>query len=260
MTISIFMGAPDYIRITTGRVLSLLIIATLLASTAIPCDPEFYFLFRDEARAKLESLQYDNSDYDTFEKAVLLHNIAFHKDKDARKAAEKLFKGLKDDDSLSNMILAYNGSLKMIKVSQSNTASKILKSLNPFGHSPRGEARNGFKMITEAVENDPDKKVLRLLRATAAVESAEYLNEMFDDAKSELTWLDSHITPDDSVMTFIVNLNWGKYYYRLWEKDKNSADIKLAAQYIKTARKYACTPVYAGWVADWETKLVLGPE
>ena len=85
-----------------------------------------------------------------------------------------------------------------------------MKTLNPFSSSPYGEARDGFKKISEALKMDSANYNIRILRATAASESAEHLDEMFDSAMVDLRWLEKNISENDSVANFLMNLDWAK--------------------------------------------------
>jgi len=110
-------------------------------------------------------------------------------------------------------------------------------------------------MIVEAANSLPEDQVLRCLRATAAVEGAEHLPEMFDFAKRDLIWLESRIKPDDSVSAFFLNLNWAKFYYKLSKDDKEGDNIEKALERVLLAERYACTPVYLEWAKEWELRI-----
>jgi hypothetical protein len=133
--------------------------------------------------------------------------------------------------------------------------SKILRVANPLMKSPQSEARDGFETISEAVNEDSANVIIHALRATAAAESAEHLKELFEVAAQELTWLESRAAKEDSVLQFVVNLNWAKYHYKLAWKQNVTEALKRASERIDLARTYACTPVYAGWAAEWEKRI-----
>jgi len=227
----------------------------VLSISTQACQPEFYFLFRDEARTRLDSLNASPSKDNIFDRFILMHNLAFHKYKKMREDAEKLARTFIPDSTGKDIFNAYKGSLKMIQVSQSKIGTKILKSINPLTSSPIEEARKGFKIICDAVEKDPDNRILRCLRVTAATESAEHLPEMFNYARNDLEWLDSCVAPSDSIAMFFVNLNWAKYYYKLGRKRKHTGFIRQAHQSIARAGEYACTPVYSSWATEWKNKI-----
>jgi len=235
--------------------LTLITLLMLLTGTATACDPDIFYLFRQDARDALDSLNKYNPGQISFRKAVLLHNLAFHKDQNARKEAEKMFDSLASDGMDNNLVRAFTGSLKMIQVSQSRKSSKIFKSLSPFRSSPRDDARKGFRMITEALESDPDNEVLRTLRATAAVESAEHLPEMFSTARDDLNWLEAHLDPGDTAVTFFTLINQAIYYCKYWQEKGGLKNLEMARQYIARARDFACLPSYKTWVETWEKRI-----
>lgn len=231
-----------------------ILILLIFGRVSIACNPQIYFLFRNDAQAKLDSLNQIKSQKN-LDKAILLHNLAFHKDREARIKAEDLLNKLKLDSSNHNIIQAYKGSLKMIKVSLSSPSSKILKSISPFGKSPKEEARDGFALISKSVFSEPNSKLLRCLRATAATEGADHLQELFAYAKEDLIWLETNSNTDDSVANFFINLNWTKYYYKLGEKEKNKEYMTKANDFCKKAIKFSCTPVYLEWAKQWAGRI-----
>lgn len=229
----------------------------LLAATdrGAACEPESYFLFRSEAQSRLDSLNTHPSSENALERLVLMHNLAFHQDKQLRQKAEKLLDEEFPRKSRPPMVRAYAGSLKMIKVSHRTTGSKVLRTINPFTKSPYTEGRDGFKQISEAVALDPASTILRMLRATAAAESAEHLNEMFDTARIDLEWLQAHEKPADSVCRFLIHLNWAKYHYKLAKIDSDDSHVTTAKRHIWLAIAYSCTPVYREWANEWRSRI-----
>ncbi len=236
-------------------VLILLLGLTIIPSTVYPCTPDVYLLFRGEARTALDTLSDTTSVKGAFLQFVLMHNLAFEKDRAMRERAESLLKTRLSRAPQTSRLKAYTGSLRMIKVSQRSPGSNIFRTLNPFAKSPLAEARDGFRLISEAVASDSTDRIIRMLRATAAVESAEYLSELFPIALQELTWLDTHIPEDDSVMQFFTHINWAKYYYKLAQFRDTPAARASALARIELAQAYACTPVLAGWAAEWKMRI-----
>jgi hypothetical protein len=227
----------------------------VLAECGVACEPESYFLFRSEAQNRLDSLNVHSSSENAFERLVLMHNLAFHKDKQLRERAEKLLEKEFPKKSRTPIVRAYAGSLKMIRVSQRTTGSKVIRTINPLTKSPYAEGREGFKQISEAVGSDTSNPILRILRATAAAESAEHLNELFDSARIDLEWLQAHKEPTDSVCQFLIYLNWAKYYYKMAKMNPGESDVITAERHIKIATAYACTPVYREWANEWRSKI-----
>jgi len=66
------------------------------------CQPDIYYLFKQEARAELNSVLADSSRGNDFAAFILLHNLAFHKDKHARERAEKLSQRLPGEYTLQS--------------------------------------------------------------------------------------------------------------------------------------------------------------
>jgi hypothetical protein len=234
--------------------LIIILILLVIGKGSQACEPEIYFLFKDEAREKLTSLDQDSTG-DVFQRVILLHNLAFHKDKKARKQAEELLKLIKPDSARMNLVRAFKGSLKMIKVSHSKTSSKIIKTLNPIGKSPKDDARSGFAMISDAVKAESKNKIIRCIRATAACESAEHIPELFEYARVDLIWLDSFTNDQDTVANFFINLNWAKYYFKLSKKEKKAEYLTKANMFCNKALEFACTPVYVQWANEWRQRI-----
>jgi hypothetical protein len=228
---------------------------TASPSAVQPCTPDIYLLFRGEARTALDTLSDTTSVKGAFMQFVLMHNLAFEKDRTMRERAESLLKTRLSRAPQTSRLKAYTGSLRMIKVSQRSTGSNIFRKLNLFAKSPQSEARDAFRLISDAVTSDSTDRIIRMLRATAAVESAEHLSELFPVARQELTWLDTHIPEDDSVMQFFTHLNWAKYYFKLAQFRDTPAARASALARIERAQAYACTPVFAGWAAEWKKRI-----
>ena len=101
-------------------------------STLSACDPDFYFLFQEDAQARLDSLNQHADENNLFERMVLMHNLGFHKDKDMRKQAEKLFKKHFKDSLDIPLYLAYSGSLQMVKVSHRSKGGQCCENSQPL--------------------------------------------------------------------------------------------------------------------------------
>ena len=232
-----------------------LIVFAALVKTGQACNPEFYFLFRSEAQVRLDSLNTKQTSENALERFVLMHNLAFGKNEQQRKKAEKLLEKQFPRHNRSSLISAYAGSLKMIKVSQRTTGSKVIRTLSPFRKSPYSEAREGYHQISIAVIQDSTSTVLRFIRATAATESAEYLNELFDSARIDLEWLQANLESSDSVYMFLIHLNWSKYYFKLAKEEERIANRSNAIHHINIALAFACTPAYCQWSNKLRSKI-----
>lgn len=226
-----------------------------ISGISLACDPQSYFLFQSEARDRLDSLSAAPSDDNAFERLILRHNLAFHNDKAQREKAEKLLETHFPQNKRSPLVRAYAGSLKMIKVSHRTMGSKVIRTINPFNKSPYAEGREGFRHISEAVALDSANTILRILRATAAAESAEHLNELFDSARIDLEWLQKQKNSTDSVCQFLVNLNWSKYYYKLAKRSNSQTEREMSQKHVELALDYACTPVYRKWADEWQSRI-----
>jgi len=101
------------------------------------CEPASFFLFRDEARVRLDSLSAAPDQENAIDRLVLMHNLAFHKDKEQRERAEKFLDKQFPKKTRSALIRAYIGSLRMIKVSHRTTGSKVLRTISPLTKSPQ---------------------------------------------------------------------------------------------------------------------------
>jgi hypothetical protein len=240
---------------TTHGVSVILLALLFVVPPARTCEPASFFLFRDEARVRLDSLNTVPDQKNVIDRLVLMHNLALHKDKEQRERAERLLDKQFPKKTRSTLIRAYVGSIRMIKVSHRTTGSKVLRTINPLTKSPHAEAREGYRMISEAVQSDSSNALLRLLRATAAAESAEHLHELFDSAKIDLEWLAPRTDPSDSVYLFLIHLNWAKYHYKLFKMKRAEHGHVEAEQYVKEALKYSCTPVYRQWAMEWRERI-----
>lgn len=238
------------------------ILFTLLFAVppARACEPASFFLFQDEARVRLDSLSAAPDQDNAIDRLVLMHNLAFHRDKEQRERAEKFLDKQFPKKTRSALIRAYMGSLRMIKVSHRTTGSKVLRTINPLTKSPLAEAREGYRMISEAVESDSSNTLLRLLRATAAAESVEHLHELFDSSKIDLEWLAPRTDPSDSVYLFLIHLNWAKSHYKLFKMNRAEYDRVEAERHVKEALEYSCTPVYRQWAKEWRERILRATE
>jgi len=231
--------------------------AVLLSVPSIysQCQPAVYYLFKAEAQERLDSLERSPTSANLFDRFVLMHNLAFHKDKKMRERAEALLKEKFPEKGRSTLVRAYAGSLQMIRVSHRAAGSKVLRSIMPFTKSPLTEGREGYHLISEALQTDSMNVRLRLLRGTAAAESAEHLAEMFDSARGDLIWLEENANPHDPVIQFLISLNWTKYYYKLARKYRDPVMLGAASELSVKAVFLACTPVYVDWADSWYKRI-----
>lgn len=215
------------------------------------CQPAVCYLFKAEAQERLDSLERSPTPANLFDRFVLMHNLAFHKDKKMRERAETMMKDKFPEKERSALVRAYAGSLQMIRVGHRAAGSKVLRSIMPFTKSPVTEGREGYHLISKALQTDSMSIRLRLLRGTAAAESAEHLGEMFDSARNDLIWLEEHADPHDPVMQFLISLNWTKYYYKLARKYRDPVMLGAASELSVKSVFLACTPVYVDWADSW---------
>ncbi|MDP2684748.1 MAG: hypothetical protein Q8P20_06975 [bacterium] len=229
----------------------------LFPQSSEACDPPVYLKIHELAQYHLDSLNQNPTDGNLFDRIVLMHNLAFHKNCRLREQAEKLIKNNFKGDERTPLVVAYDGSLRMIKVSQQNLASNIFRSI--FSKSPYDEARESFKIICQALANEPDNNIIRLLRATAAVESAEHFPEVLLHAKEDIKWLEENIDYDDSTLVFYTYLTRAKFYYKyaliIDSSSVRSAIIDNAMESLSQAGKYICDEVYRREYDFWEDKI-----
>ena len=72
------------------------------------CSPTSYFLFRAEAQARLDSLRTRPAAENALERFILMHNLAFHKDKNRREQAEKLLEKQPHKKSRPALVLVHD--------------------------------------------------------------------------------------------------------------------------------------------------------
>ena len=231
------------------------VLVGLYAVPASACEPGYYLLFRDDARHRLTAVETSPTEANRFERIVLMHNLAFHKDKKMREAAEKLISTYGPDSLEPARVGAYRGSLQMIRVSHRSGGSKVFRTISPFSQSPQAEARAGFHQISTAIARDSTDIILRLLRATAAAESAEHLNELYDSALCDLTWMKRYSPANDSAVGFMTELNWTKYYYKRARYEHDTSGVDLMQGHMERASSLTCTPAYAVWAREWEERV-----
>ncbi|MFA5052408.1 MAG: hypothetical protein WC544_05125 [Patescibacteria group bacterium] len=196
---------------------------------------------KSSARLRIDSLQVDLRylcDTSRLTLALLAHNLSFkEKDPKLREYSERLFKQINEDGS-SAVCTGYLGSLKMMKVRDDGKGGAIVSGLSTLfgGKSAYGKARDGYHDISKSLEQDSSSVELRVLRASAAVEAAEYLPELLDSARLDLEWLssvDSQLVP---AARFLATLTWAKYYY--WQDHKYPSDTTLEAIDAWACRAY----------------------
>jgi len=222
------------------------------------CDPPLFLKIYESAQCHLDSLNQNPSKENLPDRIALAHNIAFHKkNSKLREQAEKLIKNNFAGDEKTPIVMAYEGSLRIIKVSQQNKMSKIIQSI--FGKSPLNEAKDGFEIITQALNQEPNNIGIRFLRATAVVELVEYLPELLSDAEEDNRWLEENINYDDSTLVFYMYLTWAKYYYKYAQTIESTSDrtaiIDNAMENLSQAEDYICDEIYYREYDFWEDKI-----
>ncbi|MFH0804936.1 MAG: hypothetical protein V1916_01940 [Patescibacteria group bacterium] len=244
------------------NIIVLCALALFAPDPAAACSPAAPYLFHGAARERLQEIDSAQSDGE-IERMVLLHNLAFHGDRQSRELAEQLNKQLRKRIGETPLLSAYRGSLEMIAVSHRSKAGKIIG--KAFGgilfDSPYDNLREGFDRISKGLAADPNNRQLRLLRATAATEVGEHLPELLDDAYADLLYLGGQVDSTDSAATFFYYLSWAKYYckravnseqahtFRDWEARR------LAGEYLEIAIRYTCTPLYVAEHAIWDARV-----
>jgi hypothetical protein len=216
-----------------------------------------FLLLHEDAKYRLDSLNRIESDSNLVERIILMHNLGFNGDKKLREKAEKLVKDKFKKGKRAPLVEAYDGSLRMIKVKHKNTASKIFGSF--FGNSPYKEARNGFNIISEALERDPNNINIRFVRASAAVESAEHLPELLVHADIDILWLESNIDRTDAASVFFFYLTKAKFYYKSALEEKKIlikvVIIEKAIELIDQAGEFVCSEVFCREHLLWQKKI-----
>jgi len=218
----------------------------------------YYLLMHDDARLMLDSLEQHPTDSNAFERIVLLHNLAFNKDEEAREKAEELLdKYFKKDKT--PLVQAYCNSLKMLKVRSRNLAGNTWRYTKTFfglfGDDPYEEALKYFDGIQEALKKDANNIQIRILSLSAAVETAEYLDGILSFAYKDLQWLRSHTDRLDSTETFFYALSWAKYAYKYSIIKKKPSEAKKGYVWITHAEEFALSKVYCEEAYIWWMKI-----
>ena len=215
-------------------------------------EPPSYLLLREDAQQRLDSLNQIPSNDNLLERIILMHNLAFHGDKDLRETAEKLLKDNFKKNKYTPLVEAYDGSLRIIKVKHRSAFSNL------FRNSVK-DARKAFEKITDALEDDPNNMNIRFVRASAAVEVAKHIPKLLYYADEDLLWLEIYLDHNDSVMVFFYNLTMAKYYYKEAKINKRSLSrrvmIEKSIEYICLAYEAVCSEVYAQEQNHWENKI-----
>lgn len=242
---------------------SVIFFLMITVPVANACDQPSYLLFRNDAQERLDSLNAVALPDNMIERAGLMHNIAFHKNKEMRKESKKLIDKYVDQymDSLgwSPIIGAYAGSLRMIKVRDRGKLVNIGKSFitlgGLLGSNPYQEAYEGFDWITEALEQDSANVRIRMIRASAAVESVEHLDKLLSYAFTDLIWLSVNAKKLDSSETFFLYLTWVKYCFKKDMLYPDDVSLERGCEYVELAWRYACSEDYIQEIAKWEDRI-----
>jgi len=238
-------------------VFSIFVFLVLFPKSLAACDPPIFLKICESAQYHLDSLNQNPTDDNLFDRIILMHNLAFHKNRALRKQAQKLIKDNFKNKEFTPLVKAYDGSLRIIKVSQQSMASNVWRSI--FRKSPYDEARESFEIISQALDNEPDNQIIRLLRATAAVESAEHFPEFLPIADEDIQWLGKNIDYGDSTLVFYLYLTRAKFYYKhaliIESTGARSIIIDNAMQSLFLAGDYVCDEVYYREYDFWEDKI-----
>ena len=231
----------------------------ITVSSAIACDPPAYLLFHEDAKNRFDSLNIQPADSTLFDRVILSHNLAFNDYSQQRKVSEKLLKNFVDRFGWTNQATAFSGSLKMLRVRDRSIAGiigrKIVTGFGLFGDDPKKEAKKGFELIRSSINQDTSNVRLRILGLTAAVEVAEYIDELLPYAFKDLKWLESRLNQLDSAEVFFYRLSWAKYSYKYTLKHRQSSEAVKGLAWLSHAEKYACRPVYQREVELWRDKI-----
>ncbi len=253
------------------RSFALLIVLVLISVSTVfageGCNPSPHFLFGESAMHVFDSLAQENQK-DEFTLGILAHNIAFKSKDDALTQIAIDYLDRASTDTASHLVEAYRWSATMIAIRDQASILKVARSIFSVvpligGSSPAEKARQAFQKITDALHRDPGNVIIRFLRATAAVESAEHLPDLLPYAWEDLTHLEADVDRADMIQKFFLHLTWGKYHYKegllaLDKEDTRSPEairlFTLMQNDLARADRFACTENTRYELSIWQKR------
>ena len=230
----------------------------ITVSVVSACDPPIYLLFHEDAANQFDSLNVQPTDSNLFDRVILSHNLAFNDDSKQRETSEKLLMDFVEVNGWTDLATAYSGSLKMLRVRDrskfSNFGRKVVGFLG-LGSNPKKEAKKGFYLIRESIQQDSSNIQLRILGLSAAVEVAEHIHELLPYAYRDLKWLGSRLDQLDSSEVFFYRLSWAKYAHKYALILRQPSEAIKGLKWVSHAEKYACRPVFQQEVDLWRSKI-----
>ncbi|MCH7492445.1 hypothetical protein IID19_02515 [Patescibacteria group bacterium] len=231
----------------------------ITVSVVSACDPPIYLLFHEDAANQFDSLNVQPTDSNLFDRVILSHNLAFNDDSKQRETSEELLKYFVKDSGWTYQAVAYSGALKMLKERDrgpfGTVSRKLITGFGLFGSGPKKEAKKGFYLIRESIQQDSSNIQLRILGLSAAVEVAEHIHELLPYAYRDLKWLGSRLDQLDSSEVFFYRLSWAKYAYKYALIHRQPSEAIKGLNWVSHAEKYACRPVYQQEVDLWRSKI-----
>ncbi|MFC1687429.1 hypothetical protein ACFL0L_02525 [Patescibacteria group bacterium] len=249
-----------------------IVLITIASQGAYACEPSAYFLFHDDARNVLDSLEQSGSS-DYFLMGILAHNISFsNHDEDMTKKAKKYFKKCEPNCDGQNLVEAYRGSQELLHLRDRNKISSGWKfgwSKIGLAASPYDEVRKAFQRITDAVDQQPVNIVIRFLCLTAALESAAVMPEFLATAKKDLHYLDGVLRYEqfaDSIHLYFLHMSWVKYWYRAaeisfrhgqsaWNTGDSFASLGGSQSALLSSKPFACKEWHHLDIELWERRI-----
>jgi len=177
----------------------------------------------------------------------LLTNLAFHNDKESRKKAQSLIKDLRQIDS-SAVVLAYWSALRTIEINDWGWFKK-------WAGSPKKEIIKVIDSLNVAIQKEQGNSIVRFIRANVSIEVSGHFPEFLTYAYDDLLFLDSQVVNNDEVRLFYIYLLWAKYSYWRGEKIRDNSQFFIAREYLKIAKKYACTSYYRDQIKLWNSRV-----
>lgn len=229
-------------------------------------SPAPAYCFHSDARWRLDSLVGQSADEHLYQRMVLTHNLAFNKSEGMRDSSDQLLKRFEAQYGVADSTIVYRATLDIMHVRDHQFRQYATGAINSlsfgiFGSNPKDKVRKCIGRISECVERNQESISFRIHRLTAALETAEHLDEMFALAISDLKWLSERDTLLDTAEACLYRLAWARYAYKYCMKlqylpvQSRLAEIDKGIQWIDAARVMAVTPGLSTEVAIWEDRL-----
>ncbi|HCJ52925.1 MAG: hypothetical protein A2898_01365 [Candidatus Kerfeldbacteria bacterium RIFCSPLOWO2_01_FULL_48_11] len=205
----------------TLRTLFAIGIHVLAMETAVQAMDDPIYLFGDDAKKVLDSLEDAKSD-DFFHMGVLAHNLSFSlKNAKMTDRAKEYFSLVRLKGGYTDTLSVYECLLVLLSIRDQNIFKKggsFIGGIVGLVDSPEDAAREAFKCLSREIGKNPDNLTFHFLRATAAVEAADLLPDLLPVANEdliEIAYLLAHQPDVDSSHQFFFSLISAKYRYRL---------------------------------------------